>query len=70
MKTNKSDCSRSSREAYDECDAPVRVSGRSYAEFNSWMDRQLAKLVARWAHLAAPNASRRPPLRQRIRKPK
>jgi hypothetical protein len=28
-------------------------------EFSQWMDGELEQLVARWAHLAAPNASRR-----------
>jgi hypothetical protein len=31
-----------------------------YASFDIWMDEQLQQLVARWAHLAAPNASRPP----------
>ena len=32
---------------------------QSLAEFGRWMDGELEQLVARWAHLAAPNASRR-----------
>ncbi|HUY92389.1 MAG TPA: hypothetical protein VMV10_26845 [Pirellulales bacterium] len=30
-----------------------------YAPFESWLDEELERLVARWIHLAAPNASRR-----------
>jgi hypothetical protein len=30
----------------------------SYEAFGLWMDDELEKLVARWIHLAAPNASR------------
>lgn len=30
-----------------------------YASFGTWLDEQLQQLVARWAHLAAPNASGR-----------
>jgi hypothetical protein len=30
-----------------------------YEPFGSWLDDELAKLVARWIHLAAPNANRR-----------
>jgi hypothetical protein len=45
---------------------PMRLPRDSFRRFDEWMDRQLALLVARWAHTAAPNASRpRPPLRRR-----
>jgi hypothetical protein len=37
-------------------DVPVRVGLRPYVRFTLWMDGQLQKLVARWAHTAAPNA--------------
>jgi hypothetical protein len=30
----------------------------NYDAFGEWMDGELEKLVARWVHLAAPNASR------------
>ena len=30
-----------------------------YVPFAAWMDEQLEQLVARWSHLAAPNASLR-----------
>jgi hypothetical protein len=32
---------------------------QALVEFGRWMDGELEQLVARWAHLAAPNASRR-----------
>jgi hypothetical protein len=35
-----------------------------YEIFGAWMDGELEKLVARWIHLAAPNASR--PFRRRF----
>ena len=31
---------------------------QTLAEFDTWMDDQLESLVARWIHMAAPNASR------------
>ena len=45
---------------------PMRLSRDCFRRFDEWMDQQLALLVARWAHAAAPNATRpRPPLRHR-----
>ena len=38
----------------------------NYEAFGLWMDSELDKLVARWIHLAAPNASR--PFRRRFGK--
>jgi hypothetical protein len=38
----------------------------NYDAFGLWMDSELDKLVARWIHLAAPNASR--PFRRRFGK--
>jgi hypothetical protein len=32
---------------------------QALVEFGDWMDRELEQLVARWIHLAAPNAARR-----------
>ncbi|HEY2841878.1 MAG TPA: hypothetical protein VGJ26_22155 [Pirellulales bacterium] len=32
---------------------------KALAEFDCWMDGELEKLVARWSHLAAPNAAKR-----------
>jgi hypothetical protein len=31
---------------------------QALAEFGHWLDGELDRLVARWIHLAAPNASR------------
>lgn len=42
-----------------EADASV------YAPFEAWLDEELERLVARWIHLAAPNASRREQALQR-----
>lgn len=45
---------------------PIRLSRDSLRQFDQWMDQQLAALVAKWAHAAAPNASRpRPTFRRR-----
>ena len=41
-----------------------------YEPFGSWFDDELAKLVARWAHLAAPNATRRERALRRSRRSK
>ncbi len=32
---------------------------QALAEFGRWLDGELGQLVARWVHLAAPNASKR-----------
>ena len=31
---------------------------KALADFDCWMDGQLEKLVARWSHLASPNAAK------------
>lgn len=36
----------------------VKLRTREFRRFNKEMDRQLAQLVERWAHAAAPNAVR------------
>jgi hypothetical protein len=36
----------------------VDFESRAYRRFSRHLDRQLARLVDRWAHLAAPNALR------------
>jgi len=36
----------------------VIVESQSFVDFDQWMDVQLDSLVARWIHMAAPNASR------------
>jgi hypothetical protein len=45
---------------HDE-DAPLKVGLRSYRRFCLRMDDELAELVARWVHTAAPDASRTVP---------
>jgi hypothetical protein len=37
-------------------DVPVRVELRAYLRFGRRMDRQLRRLVLRWAHAAAPQS--------------
>ena len=34
------------------------VNRKAYRRYSRWMDKQLAELVTRWAHLAAPRAQR------------
>ena len=47
---------------------PLRLPRDAFRRFDQWMDEQLAALVARWAHAAAPNARKpRPVLRHRRR---
>jgi hypothetical protein len=36
----------------------VELEEARYEVFGEWLDVELEKLVARWIHLAAPNASR------------
>ena len=38
--------------------ALIVEESKSFAEFDQAMDEQLERLVARWIHTAAPNASR------------
>ncbi len=45
----------------DFWDVPVRVELRAYLRFNRRMDRQLRRLVVRWAHAASPWARGIPP---------
>ena len=47
-----------SRKNHEENDVPVRVAYESYAQFDRWMRDELDKLIAQWAHTAAPNALR------------
>lgn len=51
-------------------DVPVKVASESYREFTRWLDDELKKLVARWAHASAPKASRPAPSRRRFVKPR
>ncbi len=39
--------------------AMTAAEEKALAEFSCWMDSELEKLVARWSHLAAPNAAKR-----------
>jgi hypothetical protein len=41
-----------------EDQALIIAESKSFELFDQWMDAQLADLVARWIHTAAPNASR------------
>ena len=68
MRTERFDQSRRWK-VHDHGHAPVEFGGHSYGRFSRWLDHQLAKLVARWTHTAAPGAQR-PGLRFRPRKPK
>lgn len=43
---------------FDDADLPPGVRPRSFRKFNRWMDKQLARLVRRWADHAAPAALR------------
>ena len=56
----------SGEEGPEALDVPVKVALGSYQEFEQWIDRELAKLVACWGHAAAPSASRPPLSRSRI----
>ena len=51
------DFSSNSTAREDEASLVVAESP-SFAAFDQWIDEQLAQLVARWVHLAAPNADR------------
>ncbi|MHC4398228.1 MAG: hypothetical protein ACYTG0_00955 [Planctomycetota bacterium] len=57
------------REMRDFSETPIRIARVPYQEFTRWMDGQLEELVARWAHLAAPNAARCPRFRFRTPRP-
>ncbi len=39
-------------------EAKLLVKRAAYRRFSRWMDQQLTELVARWGHLATPNARR------------
>ena len=39
------------------CQVPLRVSLHRFKRFSRQIDRDLVKLVARWAHTAAPGAT-------------
>jgi hypothetical protein len=44
--------------ARDDEPTMVIVESQPFVDFDQWMDGQLDNLVARWIHLAAPNAAR------------
>lgn len=46
------------QEDWDQSDFPLDAESRAFRKFSLKMDRQLRKLVAEWAYLAAPNALR------------
>ena len=53
--SNAADRSSSERDnAFDE----LTLTSASFVEFDQWMDMELARLVQRWIHTAAPNANR------------
>ncbi len=56
MKSEKQDFARALLIDRDYWDVPVRVRLRPYVQFIHRLDGELEKLVARWAHIAAPNA--------------
>ena len=56
MKSEKQDFARALLIARDYWDVPVRVRLGPYVRFIRRLDDELEKLVARWAHTAAPNA--------------
>jgi hypothetical protein len=63
MKSKDQDYARALLIARDYWDVPVRVRLRPYVEFIRRLDDELEKLVARWAHTAAPHAPRGRPRR-------
>jgi hypothetical protein len=50
-------------------DVPVKVAIGSFRDFQRWIDKELDRLVAQWAHAAAPIASH-PRGRRRFRGPR
>ena len=57
---------RPRRQLLDYADVPVNVDRESYRRFTRWLDRELDRLVGRWAHQAVPNATRDPHFRFRF----
>ncbi|MDD4269304.1 MAG: hypothetical protein GXY25_05575 [Pirellulaceae bacterium] len=55
---NKSPAAIQWQDDWDRSDFPLDRESRAFQRFSSRIDRQLRKLVAAWAHLAAPNALR------------
>jgi len=48
----------SGRSGHGQAESKLLVKRAAYRRFSRWMDQQLAELVARWGHLATPNAAR------------
>lgn len=69
MKSDKSDLG-SHREMHEHSEVPLKVAGRSYRRFASWLDGEVNRIVARWAHNAAPNTLRSASFRIRCLKRK
>jgi hypothetical protein len=46
------------RNGHAEEKSKLLVRRAAYRRFSGWIDRQLAELVTRWAHLAPPSAQR------------
>ncbi|NLX99879.1 MAG: hypothetical protein GXY83_27595 [Rhodopirellula sp.] len=58
MTTDGSPLTGHGRERHEDSDVPVKVAYESFVRFDHWLDDELAKLVACWAHAAAPSARR------------
>ncbi len=56
MKSNKNQMADVVTISRSHWDVPIRVSLRSYLDFNRAIDRGLLGLMAQWSHTAAPNA--------------
>jgi hypothetical protein len=59
MRNQREDLARALLIARDHWDVPVRVRLQPYVHFIGRLDEDLEKLVARWAHTAAPGAGGR-----------
>ncbi|MCH8047515.1 MAG: hypothetical protein IID44_27790 [Planctomycetes bacterium] len=57
MKTEQPQRDRRARGLTSLGHQPLAVDARSFAQFDLWISLDLEKLVDRWAHAAAPNAS-------------
>ena len=64
MNRDKRDFARAVLIARAHWDVPVRVRLLPYVRFSRRLDGELEKLVAKWAHTAAPDALGRRPRRK------
>ncbi|MBN2477061.1 MAG: hypothetical protein JXB62_20810 [Pirellulales bacterium] len=55
MKSEKANAAQDVMIARHHWDVPVRVGLQPYVQFVHRLDAELEKLVAKWAHTAAPN---------------